>query len=180
MQLTQTTSYIKAGLGYYKYSFDDIKEVNSVFGNSNGRPLKPEYWRGSTDILVLYSATKYYYNTVSVNLGIGKEIALKNNWQIDIGIDFANYYTYSQSYTFQSRDTMLRTSRYFGFSANINTAITKRIGKIYIGPSLIIPVYSQWRQDEEFHHEVNGYRNKWLRGIGFGVTFNYSLTNKNK
>ena len=173
--------YLKAGLGYYRYSFNDIEQMNSLFGKSDNRIIDyipPDPWAPA----ILYTTNKYWYNSIAATIGIEEHIDIAKGIQIICGVDIRNYYTFSQHYHIvypspQGTNYKQTANRYFGFSANLNAGLQKKIGKISIGPTIHLPIYDIWKQDEVFPQEENGKsRNKWFRGLGVGITCNYSLT----
>jgi hypothetical protein len=174
--------YLKPGLGYYKYSFNKIGKENTSYGKSDKRHIG-----FPSSLLIPFFTDKYWYNTFSASIGIEKVFISKYDLQIITGINFSKYYTYSQIYhiTYNNPDNpitnpyKLSNNRVFGFSTNLHAGIVKRIGKFNLGPSFIIPIFNTWKQDETFPEEDNANsRNKWLRGIGVGLSFNYSLLPK--
>lgn len=175
--------YLKAGLGYYKYSFNNIKSNNSLFGKGDARVIG-----FPSPLYIIFTSNKYWYNTISINLGIEEKIELKKNVQAVCGLEVNNYITYSQYYrisqqypTGPSKHKYFgKNERYFGFSANLNASLLKDFGRLNLGPSIILPVFNKWRTDNIFPSETNsGSRHNWFGGIGVGISFNYSLT-KNK
>lgn len=176
--------YIKIGLGYFKYSFNDIDQMNSLFGKSDNRiidyiPSDP--WAPA----ILYTTNKYWYNSITATIGVEKHIDITKSIQIICGADIRNYYTFSQHYHIvypspQGTNNKQTTNRHFGFSANLNAGLQKKIGRISIGPAIHLPIYDIWKQDEVFPKEKNSSsRNKWFRGFGIGIICVYFL-NQNK
>jgi hypothetical protein len=175
---------VKIGVGFFKYSFNKIKSSNVTFGNGNGRVINYP-----TTLGIVLITDRYQYNTFSLNLGVEKVFEIKKDLFITNSINFLNYFTYSQEYhlpfdnSFISQpdlkiknDYKIKNNRYFGLGANFQVGLLKKIGKINIGPSLIIPIYDKWKQDNVFPTEINfENRNKWLNGIGAGIICNYSL-----
>jgi hypothetical protein len=174
--------FIKSGIGYYKYSFNNIKKENTQFGKSTVRDI--DYYSGPIAVDILYYTDKYWYNTINANIGVEKLFNLKKDMQITTALNINNYFTFSQYYHLSynspgSQDYKKNIGRYFGSSVNINASLLKKFTKISIGPSIIIPVFELWKTDETFFEETNsGSRNKWFRGIGLGISCNYSLTKK--
>ncbi|MES1225186.1 MAG: hypothetical protein ABUT20_57415 [Bacteroidota bacterium] len=175
---------LKAGVGYFKYSFNKIVSTHRSFGIGHNRVI--DY---PTQLDLVLGTDKYWYNTVSLNIGIDKVINFKKNLQINSGITVKNHFTFSQHYHMPYDNSFIpepelqiqnnyktKDSRYFGFGADIHIGILNKIGKLYIGPNLIIPIYDNWRQDKIFPTETNSKsRSKWLSGIGVGIICNYSL-----
>ncbi len=167
----------KIGTGYYKYSFNNIKNYDPLFGNNTRRGIN--YPGGSATFY--YVCDKYWYNTITVNLGFEKLFDLKKDVDFIGGFDVINYYTFSQQYNIPGsnfdRKYKTANNRYFGLSLNLNAGLQKRFGNIIIGPTIILPVFRMWKQDMVFpQEENNGSRSKWLRGIGVGFTCSYNLT----
>jgi hypothetical protein len=170
---------IRSGLGFYRYSFNDIERRNTSLGNSNSRNIN-----FVSPLLIPYFTDKYWYNSICVNVGIEKNIFINGNYQIQFAADIKNYLTFSQFYhltnnpggeqSFKKNDT-----KYFGTSAMLTANIVKSFGKLGIGPSVRIPIFDVWKTDSVFPEETGkDFRNKMFRGVEFGVVFNYSLTTK--
>lgn len=174
---------LKAGLGYFKYSFDNIDQINSLGGKSQTRIINyvPEVITPS----ITYTTNRYFYNTLTINIGLEKPIAFRQKLQLLTGLYLSNHFTFSQNYHIiqpypKGYDYKSLDLRYWGVSVNVYTGLQKSFSKISIGPTLIIPVFSLWKQDEIFPQELNNdSRTKWLKGIGVGITCNYSLTKNN-
>ncbi len=175
--------YLKVGVGYYRYSFDKIYSYNAQFGKGNARIIN-----FPSPLYIIFATDKYWYNCFSMNTGIEKLFNIEKKTILVTGINLNNFYTYSQYYHITedyptgppNHRYTLKHNHYFGFSANLQATLLKKIGKIAIGPSIILPVFDLWKTDEAFPEKTNsGIRSKWLRGIGLGVSCNYSLR-KNK
>ena len=175
----QNGVYIKGGIGYYKYTFDKIIKNNTFSGISNARDI--DYYAGPIAVDIPYYTDNYWYNTVSINIGIEKSFDIKNNMFISAGAIFSNYFTFSQNYQLKynpmgNLDYRKDNKRYFGYSANLNISGLKKINKFIIGPTLIIPVLNSWKTDDTFPEEINSNsRDKWFQSFGAGILLNYSL-----
>lgn len=179
--------FLKAGVGYYRYSFNKIESYNTQFGKGNTRVIG-----FPSPLYVIFVTDNYWYNTVSANIGIEKVFDVNKNWQISAGFSLTNYYTFSQTYHMTAdypvgppnHKYKLKNNRYFGLSSVIELGLLKKIRQINIGPVLILPVYDMWKQDNVFPKNGNSAesnsdeRHKWFRGIGVGISCNYSLTKK--
>jgi hypothetical protein len=178
--------YLKPGLGFYKYAFNKIDQVNSMFGNihDDSRIIDDYVLPGNIQPSLIYSTDRYWYNTISVNIGIERHLRLKKNLQVILGADVGAYYTISQNYhiTYPSpngNNYKLKNGRYFGNSFKMSIGLQKKIREIEIGPVLILPVYDSWKKDSVFPQENNSMtRNKWLKGIGIGFSCNFLLFKK--
>lgn len=171
--------YLKAGLGYYRYSFNKIKRTNSSFGESNVRSIN---YPGMADLL--YYTDKYWYNSLLVTVGAERAFPLSESMQLTAGVNLNNYYTFSQRYHIDyynannpiENNYKTSNSRYFGFSAELRAGLEKKIGEFSLGPQIILPIFGSWKQDRIFPGEEDSHnRTKWLRGVGAGITFSYSL-----
>lgn len=172
--------FLKPGIGYYKYSFNEITRKNTSSGTTNSRDIN-----FISPLLIPFFTDNYHYNTISVNIGLEKQLLLKNNFHGIVGFQFNNYITTSQKYHLilnpdGSQNYKKSNKNYFGSSGLIYVNLMKKIKQISCGPSLIVPVVDIWKTDETFQEETNkNTRKKWFNGIGIGISFNYSIT-KNK
>lgn len=170
---------LKPGIGYYQYSFNNVEKENSRFGKSIGR----ETVIGSPAFIDLFT-DKYRYHTITANIGLEKYFILKKDIQFTTGINWNNYYSISQYYhlTYNpegSKDYRTNEKRYFGSSVFLNVGFLKKFENIYVGPSLILPLFETWKTDALFPGEADsGSRNKWFHGLGLGISFNYLLNKK--
>jgi len=178
MFLLKNKLFLKGGAGYYKYSFDQIETFTTLFGTGHARSIN---YQGGPSSTFGYSCDKYWYNAISLTVGVEKWFTFNKSVVLITGFDILNYYTVSQVYNIPASnyDTEFKTTgnRYFGLGFNIYTGIQKQIGRIHIGPSISLPIFSAWKQDSAFPFEQNSKsRNKWLNGIQLGITCKYALT----
>lgn len=171
---------LKPGIGYYKYSFNNIKKVNTLFGKSNVRNIN-----FVSPLYIPFFTNKYSYNTISANIGVEKIFNYKSSVQIVTGLNLNNYYVvsayYHLSYNEGSQDYRKKIKRYFGSSFSLNAGILKKYKKFSIGPSLMLPVFDTWKKDDTFPEEANSdSRSKWFNGIGLGISCNYYFTKTKK
>jgi hypothetical protein len=75
--------FMKAGGGYYKYTFNHIKKYDPLFGSN---PVRNINYRGESTTFG-YVSDKYWYNTISIAVGFDKLFAFKNKFSIVGGID---------------------------------------------------------------------------------------------
>lgn len=169
--------FVKGGAGYYKYSFDEIETFVRPFGPGQARSINYQgpYSR------YFYSCDKYWYNCISLTIGLEKWFILNKSLDVIAGFDLLNYYTLSQVYNIPVSNYHLEykttNNRYFGLGFNVNTGIQKEMGRFHIGPTLSLPIFSAWKQDSVFPFEQNSSnRNKWVNGVQLGLTCKYSLT----
>lgn len=166
------------GLGYYRNTFNNIKNRNR-FGVSNSREIS-----FLSPLFIPFFTDRYWYHSLAINIGGQRDFMLKNNFLISIGAMANNYFTFSQYYHLTnnpggSLDYKKKDFKYSGMSVTIEAGLQKKINRISVGPKLIIPVYTNWKWDKTLLDvSTTGSRSKWLRGIGLGVSFNYSLTSK--
>lgn len=181
--------FLKVGAGFYRYSFNKIEVRNTLFSTSKSPSRIIAF---PSPLYVIFVTDKYWYKTVSTDIGIEKVFDVNNDWQISAGLSLTNYYTFSQTYHMtpdypvgpHHHKYKLKNNRYFGLSSSIELGLLKKFRQINIGPVLILPVYNMWKQDKVFPKNENfaesnlDGRHKWFRGIGFGISCNYSLTKK--
>ena len=130
---------------------------------------------------LIYATDKYWYNNFSMNLGVEKQFDLSQNIQMNFGLNFSNYYTFSRCYHITNsyptgNDFKQKNNRYFGFSAFLNGGLQKKIKKAAVGPEVILPIFDKWKKDKIFPGEENSEeRSIWLKGIGVGIRIIYFL-----
>lgn len=171
--------YLTLGMGFYKYSFNKIKQTNSSFGTSNIRAINyiPP---GPITPSIIFNTDKYLYNSLAFLVGVEKRVLISDDLEFISSFQFANLITFSQYYhiTYPAEGNKYKKwdARYFGLSANLVLGIQKNFKKISIGPQLILPLFSNWHGDEMFPQEKNSMsRNKWFKGIGAGANFTFYL-----
>lgn len=174
----QNSLFGKVGLGYYRYDFSQIENTNN-YGTSSVRRIDyPSLFDP------LFSTDKYWYDNIALSLGIEKYFFLSHGLQVNVGVSIANYYSYRQYYRVTvgpptgppNNDYTLHDNRYFGFSTLLQGGLTKQIGRVHLGPTVLLPVFDQWRKDQVFPTEENNQqRSKWSRGIGLGISAAYTF-----
>lgn len=174
----------KAGLGYYRYSFNNIVSTHQSFGEGDRRVI--DY---PTQLSIILGTDSYWYNTISLSLGLEKNLELNKDYRLIVGLAVRNYFTFSQRYHMPYDNSFIPQpqlqiqnnyktfrNRNFGFGGELNIGVVKKLGKLHIGPSIIIPVYDSWKQDSIFPTENNSEsRNKWFRGLGTSIKILYTL-----
>jgi hypothetical protein len=178
---------LKAGLGYYKYSFNDLESQLSIPNLGKGDRRSVSY---ASDIYILFYTPKYWYNCLTGSLGVERPFFLKRGFEVVGGATLSSYFTYNQRYYWDyeypaHRGNKYRrsNSRFFGFSALVHAGVLKQVGKVSVGPTVSVPVYDIWKQDDTFIGDGRGEsnadsRSKWIRGISGGISINYSLPTK--
>ena len=172
--------FFKSGIGYYRYSFNNIEQIISLLGKSNNRIIDYTL-EGPAAPSIFFLTDKYWYNNIVLLIGVEKQILIKKNINLVTGLDINNHFTLSQFYHITypvPGGTNYKKSdwRYFGFSANAQIAVHKKWNRMSVGPQLILPIYDSWKQDAVFPDETNSkFRNKWSRGIGIGINFLYNI-----
>ena len=85
--------FIKLGTGYYQYDFDEINGYNTMFGKNKVRCIGYP-----SPLYILFYTDRYRYHTLSLSLGAEKLFAVSKSLCLTTGLDFHNYFTFSQSY----------------------------------------------------------------------------------
>ena len=133
----QSKLFLKVGAGFYRYAFNKIEGKNTLFASSE---FAARIINFPSPLYVIFSTDKYWYNTVSTNIGVEKVFDLGRNWQISPGVNLTNYYTFSQTYHMKpdypvgppDHKYKLRNNRYFGLSSSVEIGLLKKIRQIYI------------------------------------------------
>lgn len=169
---------ITAGLGFYKYSFSNLKRINSSSPSSGISKARPSEIPSNNNFF--YSTYSYYYTTLSFNIGIEKLVEINKNINFFYGIGFSQYLKLKSVYktnfggfVYKKKDLQL-----FAQTILANIGFEKKFRKINIGPHLLVPIFDSWHKDEVFLEPRNEKRNKWLKGIGLGISCNYKLSKK--
>ncbi|MCO5247832.1 MAG: hypothetical protein M9887_02625 [Chitinophagales bacterium] len=169
------------GLGYYRHSFTKLNKLNTQFGEAKAREIDyPSLYK------VQFITDKYWYNTLNINIGIGKIFQLKKNFQIETALYANNYFMLSQYYHLtynpepdKSQKYRTKNKRYFGTSLLMSLEVTKQIKSSQIGLSIQVPAFDVWKTDAVFPSETNdAKRRKCFRGLSIGMVYNYSFTKK--
>ncbi len=167
--------FFRPAIGYYRYTFDDIKRENNTFGKTNSRDINYP-----SPLYILFYTDKYWYNCILANVGIEKKFIQSKFFQINASINLCNYLSFSQYYHLifnpdnGSQNYKKGTKKYFGTTALTIVNPVVKLNNIQFGPSLMLPVFDIWETDKTFGEESNA-RTKWLRGIGVGFTCSYLL-----
>lgn len=165
----------RIGIGYFRYAFNKMSNYDERMDGST-YPQRP-FDNPHPDAILFYTDS-YWYNTGTVGVGADRIFPLSGGWELSAGAYVNAHYTFSQMFkvTYDNyTDYRRKSSGYFGFSASLNTGITKNIGKYFLGPRILIPVFDQWKQDKIFREPENESRNKWFSGIGGGIALGYRL-----
>lgn len=175
---TKSNYQLFAGIGYYKNTFNNITSGRPSSTNTTSRReiliVRTNYISTFTD--------NYWYNNVAFNVGFDKHLLLKNNSYITIGAIMNNFIEYSQYYYFEGgyvegKNHLYTKNTSYGISTSIQVGFLKKISKFSIGPKLIIPVFDNKKKDKNFPYGIGtGVKDKWLNGIGLGISLNYLLT----
>lgn len=168
---------LKTGIGYYRYSFTQIKNINSLYGEGNGRLIDYEY------LDPVYNTNKYWYHTITLSLGAEKYYTIKDSISLLLGTSIQYYHTFSQFYKIaDTYNYKQRQNRSFGFAGSLHAGIVRKFNRLSIAPQFIIPIHTIWHKDKVFPSETPGIlenpssqRNKWFKGIGFGCSIQYDL-----
>jgi hypothetical protein len=178
--------FFSFGIGYYRYTFNNISKTHRLFGTSVGRRVNYDNQLG-----VLLNTDKYWYNTGKIIVGLEYDIVCRKNFSIRAGVFANNYLTFSQFYHIPYNNSNIPQSelrinnnyktfikRNFGLGSDLSLGIIKNLKSLQLGPNLIIPVFNKWSQDEFFRSEkYNQSRSKWLKGLGIGFKIIYTKKN---
>ena len=162
----------KFGLGYHRYSFTKIDHQSGRFDFSGREILYPN------PTAYFFITDRYWYNTVSTNLSIVKNIRVSKNLEAQAGILISNFVSFSQYYHLPAFDIDYKTQKvaYFGFSGAVDISLLRPWNKLKIGPSLILPIIDFWKKDALLPEDnQNSFKTKYFNGVGIGLKMNYLL-----
>jgi hypothetical protein len=178
---TSRKATYRLGLGYYKYSFNRIKSHNTRSGKGKSRHVDDYSPPGGFTPSFPFTTDKYWYNTVSLDLGMEKKVGVDLGLEFNYGFEISNYFSFSQKYHIRfpnpSGVNHIRDEfRYFGLSAKLITGLRKKIGNVTIGPNIILPIFDNWRKDDMFTDEKKSEsRSKWSQGVAVGFSCAFQL-----
>jgi hypothetical protein len=182
---------ILIGFGYYKNTYNKIKRWSTRWSGITGDSRNRVVYYPDPTLWVIFVTDKYWYHSLAINIGGQINFNLKNNLELNISAMLSNYFTFSQRYHLDKQylpmtftgDVNYKTKEfsYSGLSALFEAGLQKKFNIFSVSPKLLLPVYTIWKKDEIIEDETNtGNRSKWFRDIGAGISFNYSLSSKNK
>jgi hypothetical protein len=160
--------YIIPSLGYYKFTIDDIenKGIPALpWGTTNSRTI--DYRPDST--LLGYSTQKYHYNNLSLGFTLGKEFILNSKYQITTDLLFNYLITYSQKYYIGNVTYSSKQNHAFGNVVTGRLGINRTFKKLYVGTSILLPIYKQFRKDKILLDDPNERVDKWVGGYGLAL-----------
>lgn len=166
----------KAGIGFYKYSFNSITNFNPLVGaTSNGREVnivRANY--------PLYITDNYWYNCINLNFQVERVFPVNTKYDVALGAEIDNFISYSQHYNVPGDHSIekINSFHYFAFSNNISLGLNKKLRTFYIGGNIILPVFDTWSNDKKLSQTSIDSRKKWINGIGINFTIGYYLKNK--
>lgn len=163
--------YIIPSIGYYKFTIDDIENKSIPplpwAGTRNSRFI--DYRPDSTSLG--YSTQKYNYNNLSLGLALGKEFSLNSKYQITTDILYNHLISYSQKYYIGNVTYSSQENYSFGMLATGRLGVKRTFKKLYVGTSLLFPIYKQFRKDKILYDDPNERVYKWFGGYGLSFRF---------
>lgn len=147
-------TYLKLGTGYYQLSFNNVSGIGR-WGPTTGRIIN---YYSPFGLYIIYSTNKYRYNSILALIGIeqiipfGEKVVLSGSLNISNYLSYLQYYRITQDYPTGPPKNRYVTNyiRNAGASADIQIGLSQQIGKLSIGPKLMLPVYSIWALDDAF------------------------------
>lgn len=172
---------LKPFLGYYRFSFNNIDNYVEAF-NVHAKGRETTLTPPGIDFPI--ATYKYFYYCLNIGISGERNILLKRYLIIAAGGAINNYITMYQKYFHKYNDPLFPTvnphvskrTDYFGFRADAFAKIFVSFEKFRIGPIINLPIFTLWKKDSIFPGETNnGIRDKWLNGLGVGITANYLI-----
>jgi hypothetical protein len=167
-QVVAKNLMVYAGLGFYRLGVNKINTTQRPFsGISHYRPI--DYYDGTSRLL--YGTNQYHYNNISYTVGAEWTFAVKPTHSKFISLEFVDYSTFSQRYNIPRNNATYGTSRtgQLGWGVNTSVGFQKQLGRIYIKPALLVPVYQRIKGDEVFTEKPDKQMNKWFSGVGLSI-----------
>jgi hypothetical protein len=156
----------KLALGYYRLGINEVRQSTPFGIVVKGRNF--EDVRDS--VAILYSATKYHYNTLALSAGLQVAFPMKRS-SLTMGADVVYYFTYSQRYHRENRPAYKTSNfRTLGWGVNAQAGWLKQLGDFYIHPQVLLPVYQVLRGDPVFKEDERLKIHKWFNGVGAIIT----------
>jgi hypothetical protein len=163
----------KAGIGYYKYSFNKMSNYNPVFRTrSNAREVslvRPFY--------LIYNTNNYWYNCVNLSLEANRIFPIGSMYEGILGATINNFISYSQRYYVTLERSVEKTNsfQYYGFAGHVSAGLNKKFKDFYVGPHLILPIYDTWSNDIMLSQMPVAARRKWLNGVGISFVVGFYI-----
>ena len=166
-------TYFKAGLGYMEFAVDKIENESgsgNAATNNDSRPINYP-----SPVFILYSTTKYHYNTLLYHLGVERQFSVSHDLLLFAGLDYFYASSLSQKYYIPKIQTYYNTHNENGLGSlfNLNLGVSIKFGNFSFLPSLVIPVYKIWKQDIVLYENPNSTISNWGNGIGISLSISY-------
>jgi hypothetical protein len=134
-----------AGIGYFRQKFG----IQRPFDFTPPDSIKPVFY-----------TKKYMYNTIQLTLGIGYQLPISNALALNGAISYNLYNSYRQKYApvFFFEDYRQINHKSIALGSMINATVggeIKLTKKVSAGIDLIIPVSTNWNNDEIFFRYNN-------------------------
>jgi hypothetical protein len=176
---SQRKIHFRTGLGYYRYSFNNITSKHNNVEVGRQRMLN---YVGMGDLI--YTTDKYWYHTLTLSAGAQTGIVNRPRYSLNAGILAQYFFSFSQYYRIvedapagpPEHRFNRKHGRGFAFSGGIDLNFLYHLAHFSIGPTVQLPIYDRWQQDEIFPGEEDvKSRSKWLRGLAPGLSIRYRL-----
>lgn len=154
------------GVGYYRLNIDKIKGSNRFVPSVPRSVRNIDYSDDSTRLL--YSTSQYYYDNLSITIGLDRMLTIKKDLNFCIGAEVIIYKTFAQKYRLfkGSNYYITHNSKPLELGINLNGGVIKEFRKFYLRPSFIIPVYQILKGDKVFYEDSKMNISKWFNGMG--------------
>jgi|GEM_PF-1648016 len=169
--------YLNIAVGYYRLGIDKIEGTPpfNIPGVSTARNI--DYTDGTN---LLYSTTQYHYNNFSLAIGLTKQFRLGKTTSLELGGDLVGYYSLSQKYRLFDGPKYYTTNnkKPWEYGVNLKIGLLKTLGRFYIEPTILIPIYQKLKGDRVFYEDPKMDIEKWFNGIGLSLTIGRHLYKK--
>jgi hypothetical protein len=163
--------FFSAGIGSYQMGIDKIWNMRQPSFTGEATSSRPIDYTNPDFTRIFHHTEKYHYNCITPGIGISVALPLSDTWAISTGTDVAYLFTFRQVYHIGKEYTYRRDKlKSFGFYWNASVGLKKVLGKFYIAPSLLLPIYQTWAKDDVFGENPHEKIDKWKDGLGLNIS----------
>lgn len=170
-KLLKKSWFLGPSMGYYMFSVDKIVNYRIPARQTDPIDFRPIDYSPDS-IQIQYGTKKYHYNTASLGFSLGKKFLFKEKHHIVTALNFTYLLSYSQSYKIGNSNIRYKTdvNKTFGYIIDSRIGLIREYKKLYLVPSIVIPVYKQWKKDAVFLEHSNEEVHNWFGGYGLSIT----------
>ena len=160
--------YARAGFGLYQLRVGKIWQM-TPWGWTV--PSRATVYQAPDLTKPLYSTRHYYYLAHSLSVGVGAVIPFSERTLLTVGGEALYYHAFFQRYQLNFKNTVYKSYRFqrLGMGVNADVGLQQQMGKFYIHPKLVVPIYQVLMGDEFLGEERHEQLSKQFRGGGVAI-----------